>query len=577
MAMDGLLVHALAHELQACVGGRINKIYQPTERDLILQIRALGQNYKLLLSANPTYPRVHDTKEQFMNPKDAPMFCMLMRKHCESGIIQSIEQVGMERILRIRLKQRDELGDESFKTIVIEIMGRHSNIILLDEATNTIVDGINHITPSISSYRIVMPGSTYTDPPEQHKSNPLEVTKDAFLSLIQFDEPIESQLIQHFSGISPLAAREITYRYETSDVSSSAEDKLWQAFTGIMQAIQTNHFTPNIAEETATGKLYFAVYALTHVTGPVQTFDSLSNCLEQYYGDKAGRDMVKQKTSDLIRFLQNEINKNRKKLIKLEETLEEAKDADRFRIMGELLTASLYSIQKGDKQVEVVNYYDENQQTINIELDPHLTPSENAQRYFKKYTKSKTSLLHVDEQMGQAHEEIRYLEELLGQLHAASLRDIEEIREELSEGGYVRQRGAKSRKAKKADKPQLACYTSSEGIPIYVGKNNKQNEYLTCRLAHTADTWLHTKDIPGSHVVIRESNYGEQTLHEAAMLAGYFSQARESASVPVDYTQIRYVHKPNGAKPGYVIYTNQKTLFVTPDEQQIKQWTVTIK
>lgn len=578
MALDGLLLHALTHELQVCVGGRINKIHQPSEHDLVLQIRSRGQNLKLLLSANPTYPRVHLTEEQFLNPTDAPMFCMLMRKHCESGTIQAIEQVGAERIIRIHVKQRDELGDESLKVIIIELMGRHSNIILTDANSRTILDGIHHITPAISSYRIVMPGSSYVSPPEQNKENPFTVTKQRFFELMSPEEDVSQELVKYFDGISPFAAKEIAYR--ATDMTSEIIDidRLWDAFTSLIDDLTHNRITPNITE-TASGKLYYAVYKLTHLTGGTAlSFDTVSTCLESFYGDKAERDAVKQRTSDLIRFLHNEISKNRKKIVKLQETLEEAKDADRYRILGELLTASLHAVHKGDKQIEVINYYDEEQKPVTIQLDPLLTPSENAQRYFKRYTKSKNSFAIVQEQMEEANKEISYLENLLHQLQTASMRDIEEIREELAEGGYVRQRGkSKARKQKKNDKPILACYTSSEGIPIYVGKNNKQNEYLTCRLAGSSDTWLHTKDIPGSHVVIRSVEYGEATLHEAAILAAYYSQGKASSSVPVDYTQIKYVHKPNGSKPGYVIYTNQKTLFITPDENIVKSLPVSMK
>ena len=257
--------------------------------------------------------------------------------------------------------------------------------------------------------------------------------------------------------------------------------------------------------------------------------------------------------------------------------MNDAKDADQYRILGELLTASLHAVNKGDMELVTVNYYDEQQTSIRILLDPLLTPSDNAQRYFKKYTKMKNSLKIVEEQMEQTRQEIVYLEALLQQLSTASLQDIEEIRDELTEQGYLKDRSKKNRKKKKKDKPSLSCFTSSEGIAIYVGKNNTQNEYLTNRLAGSGDTWLHTKDIPGSHVVIRGESCSDQTLLEAAQLAAYYSQAKASSQVPVDYTLIKHVHKPSGAKPGFVIYVNQKTLYVTPDENKIKQMKVVIK
>jgi predicted ribosome quality control (RQC) complex YloA/Tae2 family protein len=594
MALDGLVLHAIVHELKACVGGRLNKIHQPNENDIVFHIRGKGQNLKLLLSANPTYPRIHFTEQMLMNPLEAPMFCMLLRKHCESGVIESVEQVEMERVIHIQIRQRDELGDISTKKIIVEIMGRHSNIILVDPTTGTILDGIHHVTPAISSYRIIMPGSKYVAPPEQYKLNPLLTEKAAFIEAMgekptamleeQGDSPkpakIEERLVAVFSGVSPLVARELVHRSghnAQATVNAADLSKLWPVMAEMMEQIRLDLYHPVIVEASANGKAFFSVVELTHIEGNATSYPTASDCLESFYGDKAERDTVKQRTSDLHRFVQNEKNKNGKKLEKLQDTVDDAKDADKYRILGELLTASLHVVSKGDKSLETINYYDENQALIRIDLDPLLTPSENAQRYFRKYTKMKNSLAVVIDQMEQTKQEIIYLDSLLQQLGSASLQDIEEIREELAEQGYLRQRNKKQRKKKKQDKPTLSCFTSSEGIPIYVGKNNTQNEFLTNRLAQSNDTWLHTKDIPGSHVVIRSSSISEETLLEAAQLAAYYSQAKESSQVPVDYTLIKHVHKPNGSKPGFVIYVNQKTLFVTPDDQKIKQMKVTVK
>jgi predicted ribosome quality control (RQC) complex YloA/Tae2 family protein len=594
MALDGLVLHAIVHELKACVGGRLNKIHQPNENDIVFHIRGQGQNLKLLLSANPTYPRIHFTEQMFMNPLEAPMFCMLLRKHCEGGVIEAVEQVEMERVIHIQIRQRDELGDISTKKIIVEIMGRHSNIILADPTTGTILDGIHHVTPAISSYRIIMPGSKYVAPPEQYKLNPLLAEKAAFIEAMsekpaalleeQGESPkpakIEERLVAAFSGVSPLVARELVHRSGLSakaTVDAADLSKLWPVMAEMMEQIRLDLYHPVIVEASANGKAFFSVVELTHIEGNATSYPTASDCLESFYGDKAERDTVKQRTSDLHRFVQNEKNKNGKKLEKLQDTIDDAKDADKYRILGELLTASLHVVSKGDKSLETINYYDENQALIRIELDPLLTPSENAQRYFRKYTKMKNSLAVVMEQLEQTKQEIIYLDSLLQQLGSASLQDIEEIREELAEQGYLRQRNKKQRKKKKQDKPALSCFTSSEGIPIYVGKNNTQNEYLTNRLAQSSDTWLHTKDIPGSHVVIRSSSFSDETLFEAAQLAAYYSQAKESSQVPVDYTVIKHVHKPNGSKPGFVIYVNQKTIFVTPDDQKIKQMKVTVK
>jgi len=610
MALDGLVVRAIVHELQQIVGGRVSKIHQPTPHDIILQLRAASGNARLLLSANLTYPRVHLTDRQLPNPPEPPMFCMLLRKHCEGGVIEAVEQTGAERVIRIRVRQRDELGDISAKIILVELMGRHSNIILLDPRTDTIMDGIHHVTPALSSYRVVMPGVAYTPPPEQDKINPWETGREAFVRTMAEElaastaaaaaagqeasagsgaGPIaatpaawEKALVARFSGVSPLAAREIVHRAVQAEPAGTAAtenlagasahapasfvpERLWAAFGAVMADLRADRYRPNIVRADKSGKLAFSVIALTHLGGEAEAFATVSACLDRFYSEKAERDTVKQRTSDLTRLLQNEKHKNEKKLEKLGETLEEAKEADRLRVIGELLTSALHLIRKGDKSVEVINYYDEEQKPLAIALDPLLTPSENSQRYFKKYVKAKNSLAVVEEQLRLTRAEIVYLDNLLAQLAVASLSDIEEIRDELIEQGYLRDR-RKAVKKKKKDRPALTCYTSSEGVPIYVGKNNLQNEYLTNRLAGSGDTWLHTKDIPGSHVVIRSDAFGEDTLLEAAQLAAYFSQARGSSSVPVDYTLIRHVRKPSGSKPGFVIYDRQKTLFATPDE-----------
>jgi len=630
MALDGIVIKGLVDELQSCIGARIHKIHQPTSSELVFSVRGNGVNGKLLLSANPTYPRVHFTKATFVNPLEAPMFCMLLRKYCEGGVIESIVQVGRERIIHIDIRHRDEIGDTSLKRIIIEIMGRHSNIILVDPVTGIIHDGIHHVTPALSSYRIIMPGSKYTSPPEQHKLDPLTITskeqfvaalratdaakkavsdKNSYLTgqessaeaadnlLTQLEElgAVNSKmLVNSFSGFSPLLGNECIYRGLTGvndrwldaserplQLGGSLEiddlDALWDSFHTVLTDVQQAVYQPMIVTDKHNDKSYFSIVALTHIDGEAQAYASVSEMLEGFYGDKAERDTVKQRASDLIRFITNEIAKNEQKQKKLQATLEEAKDAEQYRIIGELITAYMHQIKRGDTQVELVNYYDENGAIITVQLDPQLSPSENAQRYFKRYTKQKNSQVSVLEQMKLSNEELSYFNTLLAQLDYASLNDIEEIRDELVAGGYLRERIKKGAKRKKSNKPLLLCYTSSEGIDIFVGKNNLQNEYVTNRLASSNDTWLHTKDIPGSHVVIRSAQFGDATLEEAAMLAAHYSQAKSSSMVPVDYTLIRHVKKPSGAKPGFVIYDHQKTLFITPDEGKIKGLASAIK
>lgn len=580
MALDGIVTHAITQDLQRCVGARIHKIHQPSDYELVFSIRGAGTQGKLLLSANPTYPRVHWTTGSYVNPMIAPMFCMLLRKYCEGGLIESVRQVGRERIIHIEIKHRDELGDLSNKTIVIEIMGRHSNIILMDPSTGLIHDGIHHVTPAISSHRIVLPGSSYISPPDQGKVDPFEiVTEQQFTEVLSTTDdtaPIHKRLVEALSGFSPLLAKELVYRVQAGESAAPDTEKpidlsaLWNSFSSFMDDVKADRYTSVIKTEQDSGKSFFSITELTHIQGDATIFPDVSACLEGFYGNKAERDTVKQRAADLIRFVQNERAKNVTKIKKLEDTLVEAKDAEKYRVLGELLTAYMHQITRGDTSIELLNFYDEEQAMVKIELDPQLSPSDNAQRYFRRYTKHKNSLSVVTEQMAIASTEIIYFEGLLQQLDNASLADIGEIRDELVEQGYMKERGRRGPKKKKSLKPTLLCYTSSEGVTMYVGKNNTQNEYLTNKLASSSDTWLHTKDIPGSHVVIRGVEFGKATLEEAAMLSAHYSQARDSSSIPVDYTTIRHVRKPNGAKPGFVIYDNQKTLYVTPDTARIK-------
>lgn len=566
MAFDGVVTRALTQELHRLVGGRISKIHQPHHSDIIMQIRAKGENVKLLLSANPTYPRIHLTTEDFTNPLEAPMFCMLLRKHCEGGVIESIQQVGMERIIHIDVRTRDELGDTAVRRVIMEVMGKHSNIILVDPSTGMILDSAMHVTAAISQYRQVVPGRPYVSPPSQDKRDLLNVSKAAFLSLLDWNGGrLDKQIVDSYTGVSPLLAKEILYR-----AGLATQETVWEAFAEIRQEILLHHYSPTVV--TTKDKSYFHVVELTHLPAETVTpFANVHQCLQAFYEGKALRDTVKQRAHDLIRFVTTERNKNEKKIEKLLQTLEEAKDAEQFRLYGEMITANMHQIKRGDQELITVNWYDETGATLSIPLDPLKTPSENLQAYYKRYNKAKNSIQVVNEQIEQAKTEILYLDGLLGQLEHASLIEAEEIREELVEQGYVRDRKKRGMRKKKDTRPELEKYVSTDGTEILVGKNNKQNEYLTNKLASPHETWLHTKDIPGSHVVIRARQFSDQTLLEAANLAAYFSRAQQGSQVPVDYTLVKHVKKPNGSKPGFCIYEQQRTLYVTPDEALIRQ------
>jgi len=563
MAFDGFVTRALVHELnEKIINGRIHKIYQPHQTDLIFHIRSTIGNVILLLSANPTYPRVQLTNETYVNPMEPPMFCMLLRKHLEGGIIENIEQVSNERIIHLDLKNKSELGDIQNKRLIIEIMGRHSNIILINKDTNLIIDGINHVTPSISSYRQVLPGREYVTPPDQKKMNPLLITEADFLSHLYLNEgKIDNQLIHTFEGMSPSVAREILHQS-----GLPTKENLWRTFSQWMDSCRNHAYQPTI---TYSERADFSILPLTHLNGETERFVEISSCLEKFYFEKAKRDTVRQKVQDLSKLLLIEKNKNEKKIEHLNEDLRQADEAEKYKLYGEMITAHMHTMKRGDSEVEVINYYDENQALIKIPLDIMKTPSENAQQYFKKYNKLKNSLSFIEEQLETTKQEIIYLDTLITQIENADISDLEDIRSELVEQGYLRQRGKIVKRKNK--NPEIEQYLSTEGVPIYVGKNNLQNEFLTHRFANSTDTWLHTKDIPGSHVVIKGRDFGEQTLMEAATLSAYFSKAKHSSQVPVDYTLIKYVKKPNGAKPGFVIYENQKTLYITPDVKLVER------
>ncbi|BBN98609.1 NFACT family protein [Sporolactobacillus terrae] len=563
MAYDGIVTHAAVEELQDFTGGRIAKIYQPTPTDLIFHLRSRHARGKLLISINAAFARMHLTEQSADNPQEPPMFCMLLRKHLEGSVIQRIEQLGFERIVHIDARSRNEFGDLTEKQLIIELMGRHSNVILIDKESKRIIDCMKHLTPAVNRFRTVLPGETYVSPPDQAKLNPLEMTGSDLTSRIEWNTgKIDRQIVGIVSGFSPQIAAEVVRR-----AGLPHKDAIAAAFEKIQSEIRGHKYQPTIFFNER-GKDDFHVLRLSLNSDRTETFKSVHQMLDRYYMVKAQTDAVRQKAGDLSHFITNELKKYKTKLKKLNKTLRDAEDADKYRLYGELLTASMHQIKRGDQRAEVVNYYDPNQEKVTIKLNPNRTPSENTQAYFKKYNKAKTAKHVVAEQVVETQREIAYFEGLVQQIESASLKDIEEIREELVDGGYLKKKHRqKERKSK--HKPVLDHYYASDGTLILVGKNNKQNDYLTTKAAARDEIWLHTKDIPGSHVVIRSQDPSEETLLEAAHLAAFYSKSRMGSGVPVDYTKVRYVKKPSGAKPGFVIYTDQKTVYITPDESLV--------
>ncbi|WP_342600642.1 NFACT RNA binding domain-containing protein [Psychrobacillus sp. FSL H8-0483] len=557
MAFDGLFTISMKTELQQLITGRISKIHQPNAQEILMQIRSQGKNYKLLFSVHPSYSRVQITNETIDNPATPPLFCMVLRKHLEGGIISSIRQHETDRIIIFQIQSKNEIGDDITREVHMEIMGRHSNLLLVDPSRNLILECIKHLSPSMNSYRTILPGQPYIAPPTQNKLHPLEYSEE-LLNVIQSAHE-SKEIVEQISGFSPLHAKELLYRF------NEATDRV-EVYKAYMKEFEQGGSTRQIVE--LNGKTFYSPNALSHLDGDKYKEKNLGHLLDRVYFAKAERDRVKQQAGDLERWLQNELNKLKLKMKKLQKDFEQAEKLDTFQLYGELLMANAYAMEKGAKEVELVNYYDENEKTVVIPLDNRKTPTQNAQSYYNRYTKAKTALLKIEQQFEITKEDIAYFELLLQQVMQASPTDIEEIREELTEQGLLKARASK--KKKKPTKPTPEKFIASDGTEISVGKNNKQNDFVTFKLARKTDTWLHTKDIPGSHVVIHSDNPSDTALLEAANLAAYFSKARESASVPVDYTVIKQVKKPSGAKPGFVIYFEQTTLFVTPDEEKIR-------
>lgn len=579
MAFDGITIAALKNELEnKILGGRIDKIYQPENDEIILGIRCFGINSRLLLTANPSNPKFHFTNIARSNPSNPPLFCMVLRKHLQSGKIIKLEQVNFDRILNIYIEGLNEMGDYSVKRLVLEIMGRHSNIILVDE-NNIILDSAKHISHDKSSVREVLPGKKYSLPPEQDKINTLDLDVNNFYDCINNNKAkkIQNIIYQSYNGISPVIASELCFRADINpaavpeEISNDKIRLLYSKFYELVDSIKNSCFSPQLIK-TGNKLVDFSPFEMTQFKDyETEKYDSMSELVENYYKTKDLSYRINQKTFDLRRIISQNIERCvRKKEIQLQ-TLKNIENREEQRLFGELLTANIYSIKKGMTSVTLTNFYSENMENVTISLEGDLTPSENAQKYFKAYNKAKRTFEALQEQIKSNDEELIYLEGVLASVsNCTNEQDIKEIRSELREGGYIKkQKGAPSKKAQKKSSP--IHFISSDGFDIYVGKNNVQNDELTLKFAKSRDIWLHTKIIPGSHVIIVTEGkpVPDSTLNEAVNLAAYYSKARGSALVPVDYTEKRNVKKPNGAKPGMVIYETNKTAYVTPSEDLI--------
>ncbi|WP_225743988.1 NFACT RNA binding domain-containing protein [Marinilactibacillus sp. Marseille-P9653] len=561
MSFDGLFTHAMVEELkQELIGGRVAKIQQPYENEILFKIRSRRKNKQLLLSAHPQYARMQLTEIPFENPSVPPQFCMVMRKYLDGAILEDIIQLENDRVIEFSFSNRNELGDIQNLVLIVEIMGRHSNILLVNKQEEKIYETIRHISPSQNTYRSLLPGGTYIEAPRQDKANPFTYESTLPIRAVSFKDKVK-WIQDTFQGMGRDSAEELAHQVETHP-----DDAPTAVFAKFMAPYKMNQVSPTLTINNR--KEQFSAVEYPSLPGEKESYATLSELADRYFGNKAERDRVQQQANDLFGLVKTETDRNRKKLVKLEKEFQQTQKADQYRIKGEVLTAYLHEIQQGMESVDLDNFYEENQK-ITIDLDPRKSPSKNAQAYFSRYQKFKNAIAHLNGQIAQTKAEIHYLESVLTQMEVASPKDIEEIRDELQSGGYIKKK-RKPLKGKKKLASEPDQFVSSDGTSILVGKNNLQNDQLTLKIARKTDWWLHTKDIPGSHVIIRSDSPSEQTLEEAATIAAYFSKYRLSASVPVDAVQVKHVKKPNGAKPGFVIYEGQTTYYVTPTDDLIK-------
>ena len=566
MAFDGIFLHCLVSDLkEKLINNKIDKINQPEKDEILISIRGVKKE-KLLISSSSNYARIHFTTETKTNPIKAPMFCMVLRKYLTGGKILNITQPSNDRILHIDIESSDELGFNSIYTLIVEIMGRHSNISLVRKRDNKIMESIKHITSFVNSYRTLLPNVIYIEPPKSTKLNPFHFNLENFKSLISDIDLNETCFSKIFNGISKPLSLEIFNNINKENLNT--EEKIFiylkEYFNNLLDSKQ-------FALYYKEGELkdFYSIPINIYENYNKEIFDNPSLMLDTYYYKKDKQDRLHNRSSDLQKLITTNIDRCLKKEKILNKTLKECSEKEKLRIYGDLLTSYIYTIKKGDKNINLVNFYSEEGESLTIPLDENKTPSENIQRYYKKYNKLKKSEESALEQLDKNIEELDYLNSVLTNLKSIeNYTEIEEIKEELITSHYIKHR-KKSNKKAKASKPMH--FKSSEGYDIFVGKNNFQNDYLTLKFADKMDTWLHTKNIPGSHVIIKGRNIPDKTLEEAATLAAFYSKGKNSTKIPVDYTEIRHVKKPSGAKPGMVIYATNKTIYIDPYEIDLER------
>ncbi len=576
--MDGLSLLAMTHELSVLIGGKIDKVQQPERDALLITVRAGGSNYRLLLCAHPENGRVQFTQGSFVNPKDAPMFCMLLRKRLVGARIERITQENADRVLTIDVNAYNDLGDNVNLSIKVELMGRHSNIVLVSEK-GIVLDAIKHVGAGMSSVRMLLPGIAYEAPPAQVKQDPRTADERTFLDALGAHGRINRILSGAFFGLSPKHASLLCEKIigegekDASLLSPGEKAALAKGIFSFYEKANAGEFDYTLVYGETGDAVAVYPFVPTFPKDRCKRMESMSTALDIYYEKRDIQERMRRQSASLQKILQNNLERCEKKLVVFEEALSMQESLEELRLYGEIITANLHALSRGMKTAHLTNYYEDPPALIEVKLDERFSAQENAQRYFKRYQKGKAAKALAVTQREETLQEITYIEGQQNNLEKCTTdEELLEIREELQNEGYVKKQFVKGRE-KKTPLSKPLCYVSSDGIDIYVGKNNKQNDALTLKFAAADNIWLHTKNIPGSHVIIRHDGEPPQaTLLEAAMLAAYYSKARASASVPVDYCPKKYVKKPAGAKPGMVIYTTNRTIYTTPDEAKIRSF-----
>ncbi len=576
MAFDGITIANIVKELNDTIlNGRIAKIAQPENDELLLTIKPAKGQVRLVISASASLPLIYLSRDNKPSPMTAPNFCMLLRKHIANGRIVGISQPSLERIIRFEIEHLDELGDLCRKSLIVEIMGKHSNIIFCNEK-GMIIDSIKHVSAQMSSVREVLPGREYFIPDTMKKENPLGIPEENFTQeLLSKPMPVGKAIYNSFTGISPVVAEEICHlagidsSIPASEMSADLLSHLYRQFTYFMEQVTESKFSPAIYYEGNEPK-EFSSLPLTHFSNyQVKSFDSISEVIRTYYSSRDLITRIRQKSSDLRRVVQTALERNRKKYDLQLKQLRDTKNRDKYKVYGELIHTYGYNLEDGAKELEALNYY--TNEMIKIPLDPQKTPQENAKKYFDRYNKQKRTFEALSELIKETKDEIDYLESVSKSLDIArSEDDLIQIKEELIESGFIRRKQS-SKKVKITSKP--FHYISSDGFHMYVGKNNLQNEELTFHFANGGDWWFHAKKAPGSHVIVKTNGeeLPDRTFEEAARLAAHYSKNSGAEKVEVDYVEKKQVKKPNGSKPGFVVYYTNYSMMIDSDISGIQE------